>query len=303
MTTASFIAALPKVELSIQLAGAIQPKTITFIAERNEISASLKHFDNWLKLMHEPDVSRLYDIIRMAASWLKTADDLTYIVYDLGTWLSKQNVRYAEVCVDPLLFPDLNLSYDGVLNAINDGRDRAKRAWGVDMAWIFTIPAKSRAAPTTSRVGSAPPMHSAATSSRSDSVVTKKPSRSVSSHVRSRWSRKRIRSRRPRRGCSGRRRRSEGARRTASTPHHRRAWHRRVTGANTGAARSKRDACGQSNSRRAAQVGRFGCRIPAPCPLRRRAFACARLGYAQPLPHHAHRRICCGGRAGRSVSR
>jgi adenosine deaminase len=90
--------------------------------------------------MHEPDVSKLYDIIRMAASWLKTADDLTYIVYDLGTSLAKQNVRYAEVCVDPLLFPDLNLSYDGVLTAINDGRDRAKRAWGVDMAWIFTIP-------------------------------------------------------------------------------------------------------------------------------------------------------------------
>lgn len=140
MTTASYIAALPKVELSVQLAGAIQPKTLTMLAERNEISDSLKHFDTWLKLMHEPEVARLYEIIRMACSWLKTADDLTLIVYDLGTWLSKQNVRYAEVSVDPLLFPDLNLSYDGVLGAINDGRDRAKRAWGVDMAWVFTIP-------------------------------------------------------------------------------------------------------------------------------------------------------------------
>ncbi len=140
MTTASFIAALPKVELSIQLAGAFQPKTITFLAERNEISSTLKHFDNWLKLMHEPDVAKLYDIIRMAASWLKTADDLTYVVYDLGTALSKQNVRYAEVSVDPLLFPDLNLSYEGFLAAINDGRDRAKRAWGIEMAWVFTIP-------------------------------------------------------------------------------------------------------------------------------------------------------------------
>ena len=140
MTTASFIAALPKVELSIQLAGAIQPRTLTLIAERNDIGDSLKHYDTWLKLMHEPDVSRLYEILRMACSWLKTADDLTLVVYDLGTWLSKQNVRYAEVCVDPLYFPDLNLSYDGVLGAINDGRDRAKRAWGVDMAWIFTIP-------------------------------------------------------------------------------------------------------------------------------------------------------------------
>lgn len=140
MTTAGFLAALPKVELSVQLAGAIQPKTLAMLAERNEIRESLKHFDNWLRLMHEPEVNRLYEIIRMGASWLKTSDDLTLIVYDLGTSLHKQNVRYAEVSVDPLLFPDLNLSYEGILTAINDGRDRAKRAWGIDMAWVFTIP-------------------------------------------------------------------------------------------------------------------------------------------------------------------
>ncbi len=140
MTIASFIAALPKVELNVQLAGAVQPKTLLMIAAQNEISASMKRFDDWARLVENPDYGRLYEIIRMTSSWLKAPDDLTRAVYDVGTTLAKQNVRYAEVAVDPTLYPDLNLSFDGTLNAINDGRDRAKRAWGIDLAWVFTIP-------------------------------------------------------------------------------------------------------------------------------------------------------------------
>lgn len=140
MSTASFIRALPKVELSVQLEGAIQPNTLMMIAEQNEIRDSLKRFDDWAKLITAPDYKRIHEIARMACSWLKYPDNLARVVYDLGTALAKQNVRYAEVGVNPGLFPDLNLSYDGLLNAINDGRDRAKRAWGVELAWVFVIP-------------------------------------------------------------------------------------------------------------------------------------------------------------------
>jgi adenosine deaminase len=76
----------------------------------------------------------------MACSWLKHPDDLTRVVYDLGTVLAKQNVRYAEVGVNPGMYSALELANDEFLAAINDGRDRAKRAWGIDMAWIFMIP-------------------------------------------------------------------------------------------------------------------------------------------------------------------
>jgi adenosine deaminase len=140
MSTASFIEALPKVDLNVQLIGAIQPKTLLMIADQNEIAETLKRFGDWVRLVQEPDRARLYEIARMACSWLKAPDDLTRVVYDVGTTLAKQNVKYAEVAIDPTYFPDLNLSFDGVLTAINDGRDRAKRAWGIDMAWVFTIP-------------------------------------------------------------------------------------------------------------------------------------------------------------------
>ena len=138
MSTASFIQALPKVELNVQLEGAIQPQTLAVLADQNEIPETLKHYRDWVTLINTPDYTRTYEIARMASSWLKYADNLTRIVYDLGTVLSKQNVRYAEVGVNPGLYP-LDISYDDFLAAINDGRDRAKRAWGIEIAWIFVI--------------------------------------------------------------------------------------------------------------------------------------------------------------------
>lgn len=140
MSTASFVAALPKVELNIQLEGSIQLHTLKNIAEQNDISETLKRYSQWFSLIEQPEYPRLYEIARMAASWLKHADDLTRVAYDLGTALAKQNVRYAEVGVNPALFPDIIVSYDDFLAAINDGRDRARRAWGIDIAWVFVIP-------------------------------------------------------------------------------------------------------------------------------------------------------------------
>src|SRR5436190_19634242 len=121
MSTASFVAALPKVELNVQLEGAIQLHTLKNLAEQNDVPETLKRYSQWVGLIETPDYARIYEIARMQASWLKHPDDLTRVVYDLGTALSKQNVRYAEVSVNPALFPDMNGSYDDFLTAINDG--------------------------------------------------------------------------------------------------------------------------------------------------------------------------------------
>ena len=139
MSTASYVQALPKVELNVQLEGAIQPQTLAVLADQNEIYEKMKHFQDWVNLINAPDYKRINEIARMACSWLKHPDNITRVVYDLGTALSKQNVRYAEVSVNPGLYPEISLNYDDFLAAINDGRDRAKRAWGIDMAWIFVI--------------------------------------------------------------------------------------------------------------------------------------------------------------------
>lgn len=140
MSIEKFIRAMPKVELNIHLEGSIQKETLLVIAEQNEIRESFKHFNQWIQLLDKPDYSRLDEIITTTCKWLQEPEDLTHVVYELGVSLSKQNVRYAEVSVTPTIYTENGMSFDDFFTAINDGRDRVERAWGVRMAWILNIP-------------------------------------------------------------------------------------------------------------------------------------------------------------------
>jgi adenosine deaminase len=141
MSIESYLRAIPKVELDIQLEGTIRKETLLTIAEQNEISENLKQFKQWMSLLDNPDYQRLDELIQTITSWLQTPEDLSRVVYELGVSLAKQNVRYAEVHVDPLLYMENNnLTFEQFLNALNDGRNRSERAWHVRMGWILDVP-------------------------------------------------------------------------------------------------------------------------------------------------------------------
>jgi aminodeoxyfutalosine deaminase len=140
MSIENFIREMPKVELNVHLEGSIQKETLLIIAEQNEVNLTLKHFNQWVQLIEKPDYARLDEILATTCKWLQQPEDLTHAVYELGVSLAKQNVRYAEVTVTPTIYTENGMTFDDFLTAINDGRDRATRAWGVQMAWIFNIP-------------------------------------------------------------------------------------------------------------------------------------------------------------------
>lgn len=137
MTLASYINAMPKAELNVHLEGAFRRQTLLMLAEQNEIPETVKHFQSWLALLEKPDYKRLPEIARMTASWLKYSDDLKRLAYDLGVWLHHQNIKYAEVGVNFALYDGLGLKPDDLLAALNEGRDRAERGWGVEMQWLL----------------------------------------------------------------------------------------------------------------------------------------------------------------------
>ncbi len=140
MSVEKFIREMPKVELDIRLEGALQEDRILVIAEQNEVEDKLKHFNQWVKLLREPDYNRIHELIQVISKWLQQPDDLTHVVYELGVSLAKQNVRYAEVTINPVIFTENGFTFESLLTALNDGRDRAQRAWGVRMAWIMAVP-------------------------------------------------------------------------------------------------------------------------------------------------------------------
>ena len=140
MSVREFIAAIPKVELNLQLTGAFSKESLLMIAHQNGIPAELEDFDVWVNLLDDPDYDRLDEIARVAGKWVRYPEDIARVVYDIGVVLSKQNVRYAEVVVSPSDFLAHGMSIEVFIDALNDGRDRALRGWNVDMSWIFSIP-------------------------------------------------------------------------------------------------------------------------------------------------------------------
>lgn len=139
MNTTEFVQSMPKVELNLQLEGALNRANLLTIAEQNDFPDTDRHFQNKLSLYDKPDFKRLSEVIRLVTNWLQYPEDLSRIVYDACTLLSKQNVRYAEILLNPVLFEHVNSQFDQLIEVMNDGRDRAKRAWNIDVQWIVTV--------------------------------------------------------------------------------------------------------------------------------------------------------------------
>lgn len=140
MSIESFIKAMPKVEINLQLEGAMPAALLLNIASRNDVADGSKQYRAWEALVKQPDPKRVVEIAKVTSSWLKHTDDLKRVVYEVGLALAKQNVRYAEIAINPTLYEGLAETLDALFAAINDGSRRVKAAWGMDIAWLLVIP-------------------------------------------------------------------------------------------------------------------------------------------------------------------
>lgn len=140
MAIRDFISAIPKVELNLHLTGALRKESLLLIANQNGVPAQMPDFAQWVELLDRPDPTRFEEIASMAGSWVMYPEDLALVIYDIGVALSKQNVRYAEISLAPSDFVgSARMNFDAFIDALNDGRDRALRAWNVDLSWILCV--------------------------------------------------------------------------------------------------------------------------------------------------------------------
>lgn len=140
MSVESFIRAMPKVELNLRLEGAVQRETMLMLADQNEIRDEVKKFEKLVQQYKEPDFKKIDELLDMLRTWIRYPDDLARAIYDIGVSLSKDNVRYAEIAINPMYYVTGEFTFEDFINAINDGRDRVERAWGVQMRWVMMIP-------------------------------------------------------------------------------------------------------------------------------------------------------------------
>lgn len=136
-----FFAAIPKVDLNLQLTGAFVDEGLLMIARQNGIPAEADDFPYWTNMLDNPDYQRIDDLAATTGSWVRYPEDIARVVYDIGVSLAKAKISYAEIAVKPSDFMQhASMSIEVFINALNDGRDRALRGWGADMSWILCIP-------------------------------------------------------------------------------------------------------------------------------------------------------------------
>ncbi len=142
---AEFIRALPKAEIHIHLEGAIQPETVLTLAQRHNMvdrlpSTDLAALRQWFTFT---DFEHFVTIFLVIQDMIRTADDMALIVYQNGVDMAAQNIRYRELTVTPYThidYQDKGMGIDDLLRGLDEGRQRAKREFGVDMRWVFDVP-------------------------------------------------------------------------------------------------------------------------------------------------------------------
>ena len=137
------IRALPKVDLHVQFEGAIAKEFILLVAEQTDIARTYKKARDYRSIMSDfkkPNFDKIDEIVRESSSWVRHPEDIARAVYDLAVGYSKDNVKYAEIAVNPAIYTDLGMPYQMLMEALSDGADRAGRAWGVKLAFIMSMP-------------------------------------------------------------------------------------------------------------------------------------------------------------------
>src|SRR5215213_4359728 len=139
MPVATYLQAVPKVELHVHLEGAIQPATLLKLAERNGIQlpsiteAGLREWFIFRDFLH---FAEIYVTITRC---LKTAADYELIVHEFGAETARQNVRYAEVTFSPSTHRALGVSDQAMLDGLARGRERVRQEFEAEINWVFDI--------------------------------------------------------------------------------------------------------------------------------------------------------------------
>ena len=139
-----FIQKLPKAELHIHLEGAIAPDTLLELARRNKMLDLLPYqkeaeLKDWFRFS---DFDHFVSIIVTIQDLLRTPEDFALIAYRLGEDMARQNILYREATLTPYTHIDYQnkgLSINDILSGLEEGRQKAKADFGVEIRWVFDI--------------------------------------------------------------------------------------------------------------------------------------------------------------------
>jgi len=135
-----FIAGLPKAELHVHHVGSVSQRVVAELAARHPgtVPSDPDELAQFFVFDDFPHFIRNYLAV---VDLIKTAEDVRLITYEVAADMAEQNIRYAELTVTPYISITEELPAEAFLEAIEDARLAASRDHGLELRWIFDIPA------------------------------------------------------------------------------------------------------------------------------------------------------------------
>ena len=136
----TFIAEMPKAELHVHQVGSASPRIVAQLAERHPGKVPSDP-DDLVRFFVFNDFAHFITIYLSVVDLIRTAEDVRLLTYEVATEMAGQNIRYAELTVTPYISVSEDLPGEAFLEAIEDARLAAARDHGIELRWIFDIPA------------------------------------------------------------------------------------------------------------------------------------------------------------------
>ena len=134
-TPSSFVRSLPKAELHLHLEGAIDPETVLQIQlSHGRQDATLAEVQ---KLYRYSDFAEFLVSFKNITADLKAPSDYELIAYRLMKRLKAENVLHAEVYLSVGVCLYRKQDFAAIFDALEQGRTRGEREFGVSLLWIF----------------------------------------------------------------------------------------------------------------------------------------------------------------------
>lgn len=141
MTLATFIRAMPKVELHVHLEGSVRPTTLLKLAQRNNVELPAKTIVGVQQWYTFKDFAHFVQVYLKISSCIRTPDDIELVAREFLQGQAAQNIRYSEVTYTAWThYAQKKLGFEEQLAALNRARAWGEKELGVSMRYIIDIP-------------------------------------------------------------------------------------------------------------------------------------------------------------------
>ena len=136
-----FIEGLPKAELHVHLEGTIGAETVLKLAVRNDMDYPFKTVEEIQEALDNRTVGLVsfLDLHYMFVSVIKTRADFYEVTYEFLRTCKANNVIYVEIKFDPQFHTEQGISFDDMINGIDQGRKDGLMDFGVEANLIMCI--------------------------------------------------------------------------------------------------------------------------------------------------------------------